>query len=133
MFKDELTQKLKKIFAVKKVTFDQPGESDEQDCVFVDVEKSENRFKDKRALSKVSGRLTINANSAKMPFGYLSKKIAECKPEDRAGLSFFDLEENSKSIQNLVQRSCTFVYFFSSQYDPNIGNIDTVTIDIEET
>lgn len=129
-----LGDKLKKIFKVSKVSFSQPGEKvKEQECVFVEIEQTRHRIKDKREIAKVTGKINLYGNSDKMPLGWISKMISEANAVDIADLAFFDLEMNSRYYQNLVQRTASFVYFFSTQYDPNLGTIETVTINVEET
>lgn len=132
MFEKTLETKLKKIFGVKKVTFSQPGKSNEQEVLFVDVEQSRNRFKDGFFIARVTGTLTINANADKLPFGYFSKQIEKADPADKEGLAFFDFERNNKIYQNIVQRTVSFTYFFKDQFDPAKGLINDITIQIGE-
>lgn len=132
MFEKDLKEKFKRIFAVKKVTFDDPGKAREQECIFINVQKARNTIKDGRQISLVRGIGTIYGGSEKLPFGYLSQRIAKAKPEDTKDLFFEDIEENEPQYRDIVQRSFNFVYFFSGQYDPNIGSIDG-TIITEET
>ncbi len=132
MFRSILTDQFKRIFALEKVTFSAPGESQEQECLFVDIQRSRNRIKDGRALARVTGSLTIFGNADKLPFGYFSKCISKAssdQPADVAGLFFFDFEENSLVTQNIVQRSCSFTFFFNSQYDPEVGSITSITLE----
>ncbi len=131
MFEKTLEDKLKKIFKVKKVTYAQPGDSKEQECVFVTVENPRCTFKDGRSIARVTGTIMIQGNSDKMPFGYMAKAWAESSAADKKDLALFEIELNDKYYQNLVQRTASFVYFFSSQYDPNIGNIESINISIE--
>ncbi len=133
MFEKTLEASLKEIFGVKKVTYDQPGENEEQECIFIEVEKSRNNVKDKKFIAQVNGTLTIVGNSDKMPYGFFSKKIDEAKPEVKRNLAFFNFERNSRVFRNIVQRTVDFTYFFSGQFDPNLGNITSVTINLEET
>lgn len=132
MFEKSLETKLKKIFDFKKVTFAQPGKANEQDCLFIDVEQSRNRFKDGFFIARVTGTVTINSNSEKLPFGYFSKRIEKASQSDKEGLVFFDFEKNNKIFGNIVQRSVSFTYFFKDQFDPSKGLIDDITIQINE-
>ncbi len=75
MFEKSLQDNFKKIFDVKKVTYNQPSDSKEQDCIFIEVETSTNTIKDGRSLAKVMGKGTMTANADKMPFGFFSKAI----------------------------------------------------------
>lgn len=109
-----------------KVVFDSPGESQEQDCLFIEVENSWNTFKDGRALSKVTGNAIMFGPNDKLTIGFFSKAIAKAPKTQTKPLFFFDFEENTKRFRNLVQRSFSFVYFFDSQYDPETGSIESV-------
>jgi hypothetical protein len=129
-----LEEKFKKIFEVNKVTFANPSkEVKEQECIFVDIDQTRTRQKDKKIIARVTGKINIYGNSDKMPLGWFDKKLIEADPADKADLAFFDIEMNTKYYQNLVQRTASFVYFFSSQYDPNVGSITSMTISVEET
>ena len=132
MFEKTLETKLKDIFDVKKVVYDQPGESEEQECIFIEIEQSRNHVKDKRFIARVNGTLTIVGSSEKMPYGFFSKKIDEAKPAVKRDLAFFNLERNTRVFRNIVQRTADFTFFFNGQYDPNIGSITSVTTNIEE-
>lgn len=123
----------KEIFAVAKVVFDQPGESQEQDCIFIEVENSWNTFKDGRALSKVTGNLIMFGPGDKLTLGFFSRAIAQAPATLTKPLFFFDFEENTKRRGNIVQRSVSFVYFFDSQYDPETGSITSVNFTLEES
>ncbi len=129
MFEQELAEKFKRIFGLQKVTYDQPGESQEQECLFIDVEESKNRFLDQIQMAQVKGTGTIFANADKMPFGFMSKRIKDADHADTKDLFFHDIETNSNRFQNIVQRSFSFIYFYTGQYDPNLGTISTVTIE----
>lgn len=128
MFEKTLTEQLKRIFDLKKVSFDTPSESAEQECLFVAVESARNTIKDGQELARVTGRLRVYANSDKLPFGYFSKQIAKAEPADTMNFFFFEFEENAGRMQNLAERSVGFVYFFNSQYDPERGTMTSIDI-----
>lgn len=134
MFESTLEQKLKTIFEVKKVTYAEPSPMGEQECIFVEVTDSLNSIKDGRAKAKVTGTITMIGQGEKLPFGFFSKQIAKAKRELTADLFFYDFEQNTKRFQNIVQRTCGFVYFFDAAYDPDQGTITDVelTVDFNE-
>lgn len=123
---DTLKAQFAAIFGVKKVVFDSPGESQEQDCLFIEVENSWNTFKDGRAISKVTGNCIMFGQNDELKLGFFSKAIAKAPKSQTKNLFFFDFEENTKRFRNIVQRSFSFVYFFDSQYDPETGSITSV-------
>lgn len=132
MFEKQLETKFLKIFNCKKVSFDQPGQSQEQECLFVEIEVAKNIIKDGQVISKISGSASMFGSNDKLTFGYFSKRIAKSDPEDTKSLFFYDIESNTKRFQNIVQRGFSFIYFFNSQFDPETGSIDSVTFTTEE-
>jgi hypothetical protein len=134
MFETELKQKLKRIFDLK-VTFDEPPvkldrsiPSREQECIFVRIDSAKSRIFDRRQTAKVMGKLIVFCNSDKLPYGYFSKKIAAANKSDLSSLFFYDIEENAGIFLNISERSMSFVFLFDSQYDPNIGTLNTVDL-----
>ena len=132
MFEKQLESKFLKIFNCKKVTFDQPGQSQEQEVLFVEIEVAKNIVKDGQVVSKISGSASMFGNNDKLTFGYFSKRIAKSDPDDTKSLFFYDIESNTKRFQNIVQRGFSFIYFFNSQFDPETGSIESVTFTTEE-
>lgn len=134
MFEKALQEKFKKIFGVAKVTYDQPSDSKEQECIFVEIQSSKNVIKSGRALAMVTGSAMMFGVAEKLPFGFFSKAIKQAPDEDTRDIAFQDFENNSRVYRNIVQRGFSFVYFFDSQYDPKVGSITSVTTTvIEET
>lgn len=129
----ELSEKLKKIFKVKKVSFDDPGPAGEQECLFIAVEKSTNSARDGVFKAMVQGTCLIFGTNLKLPFGYISKCLQEADSEDTVGLHCYDLETNTRQFKDKVQRGFSFVYFFSSQYDPEKGTLEEIDFTTQET
>jgi hypothetical protein len=132
VFEAELKDKFKQIFKVKKVTYDAPSDAREQECLFIEIESSKNVIKDTRAKAMVTGNAMMNAKGDKLPFGFFSKAIKQADPALTKDLFFFDIEKNTLRFQDLIQRGFSFVYFFDSQYDPDVSTIENVTITSEE-
>lgn len=133
MFEQELADKFKRIFGVSKVTYDTPGESREQDCLFIEIENARNEIKDGKAIGMATGNGVIFQKNQAIPFGFFSKAIAKADSSLTKDLFFFDIEANTQRYRDLVQRGFSFTYFFNSQYDPSIGTITSVTTTVEET
>ena len=131
MFKAALKSKFQTIFDFKKVSYDQPGDSQEQDCLFINIENCNSNIKDGLAVARVTGSAFIYSTNQSLPFGYIAKKIKLADPAMTKDLFFYNLEENSKTIGAIVQRGFSFVYFYSSQYDPVTGTITSIVF--EET
>lgn len=140
MFEKTLTDKFLTIFEVQKVSFDNPGQTpdqdspgtNEQETLFVEITQSQNQIRNGIEHAKVIGKGHMVATNSKLPFGYFSKCIAR-HPSDCSDLYFYDFEDNVRMHHDLVTRSFSFVYFFNSQYDPDIGNINQVDIEVETT
>lgn len=133
MFEKALEEKFKAIFKVAKVTYDQPGSSQEQEALFVEIENSYNSFSDQKEKARVTGKAIMFGNNEKLTFGFFSKAIAQADPNLTKDLFFFDFEANTKRFQNIVQRGFSFVYFYDGQYDPDTGSIEEIDFTVEET
>lgn len=131
MFEKALEQKFKALFGVKKVDFALPGESQEQECLFVNIEDAKPMYKDGKVNYKVQGVGSIFGNAKKLPFGFFSNQITNPRLKDLThDIFFYELEANTRTYRDIVERSFSFVYFFSSQYDPKIGTITSLDQDI---
>lgn len=127
-----MIEKIRGIFGLAKVTFDRPGESREQEGLFIDVSSSHSRVVDAREIAKVAGILHVFAPSSKLPFGYFSKRIAEASEALTHGF-FFGPEENVGTFLNIAERKFDFTFLFDSQYDPAIGTITEIDLSYAET
>lgn len=134
MFEKALSDKFKTIFDFKKVRYDRPSEeTPEQQVLFIQVDEPHCQIKDGRQLARVAGQATVLAEAEQLPFGYFAKRIASADKEVTKDLFFFDIDQNSRTYMNIVQRSFSFVFFFNSQYDPDTGTITSVTFEEIET
>ncbi len=133
MFKTQMANQLKRIFEFDKVTFAIPGESEEQEGLFINVENAQTCVKDARQIARVTGKIHVFAQLNKLPYGYFSKCLAEAELADKSGFFFYDFEENKGTFQNIVERTLSFVYLFDSQYDPAIGTLNEVNLSFAES
>ncbi len=133
MFEKDLEAKFKSIFGVKKVTYDTPGESQEQETLFIQVEEPKFSFGDKTAKAMVTGNAVMFGRNDALTFGFFSKCIAKAPNALTKDLFFTDFETNTQRFRDIVQRGFSFTYFFNSQFDPAVGNMEGVDITIEET
>ncbi len=88
-------------------------------------------MKDGRQVAKVDGSIRAFGTHAKFPHGYFGRCIGDADPRDTRGLYFTDIDESAGTHVDLDVRSARFVYFYSSQYDPDQGIINEVQINIE--
>jgi hypothetical protein len=133
VFEKELKDKFKSIFAVNKVTYDTPGESEEKGTLFVQVENPKFSFKDGRVTAMVTGNAVIFGRGNELTFGFLSKAISTAHAELTKDLFFSDFESNTQRLRDIVQRGFSFTYIFKSQFDPAIGTMESVTTTVEES
>ncbi len=133
MFEKTLADQLKRIFDFDKVTYDTPGESQEQEGLFVAVETARTRVIDARQIAHVTGKLHVFAQAEKLPYGYFSKRLAAADPADTKGLYFYNFDENKGTHNNIAERTLSFVYLFDSQYDPAVGSITQINLSISES
>lgn len=128
MFEKALEENLRGIFHVKKITFDAPSESNEQDVLFVQIAVSNSTIKDGAQIARVTGTLQMFSQNTKLPYGFFAKKLKEAKVSWTKPFFFFDFEENSNRYRDICERTASFVYFFNSQYDPDLGTINSITL-----
>jgi hypothetical protein len=126
MIEKVLVEKLSQIFKIKKVTLDTPSESAEQDTMFVQIETSRTSTRDGREVARVNGKLRIFSGNKKLPLGFFVKSIELANTADTVDFFFFDLEESSGRFADLVERSASFVFFYSGQYNPSSGIINEI-------
>lgn len=128
-----MQDKLKAIFGVKKVTFDEPGDSFEQDCIFVEILESQSNTGQGKATAKVSGALVMYSQNNKLPFGFFNKKIQQADKSLTKNFFFFDIDVDAQNsparLQNISERRANFIYLYSAQYDPNQGSLTSVNFD----
>lgn len=132
MFEKELAEKMKAIFGVDDVTYDAPGDSREQKKLFIEIEEPNFRITDKKARAMVTGKGTIFGRNEVLPFGFFSQAIAKAPNALTKDLIFRDFETNTQRFRDIVERGFSFTYFFSTQHDPDVGNMTSVDIKIEE-
>lgn len=127
MFETTLETALKKIFDVPIVTYSKPDPKNiEQNVLFVDVVKAVIGAKEKKATARVTAEVTMYAPANKLKFGFFGKRLYMADATDTAPFYFYNLEESDKLYGDLVERRCKFIYFFSSEYDPEHGSLTSV-------
>lgn len=131
MFEKSLEAKFKRIFGVKKVTYNEPSESQEQECLFVEIENAMNQVGPEFERSKVTGNAILFGRNEKIPFGFFSKAVHQADPNDTKDIMFTEFEVNTRRYGDIVQRGFSFVYLYKGQYDPDSGTITSVDF-IEE-
>lgn len=108
------------------MTYSISSEAKEQNCLFVNVETPRITIKQGKQLARVEGSVVMFAQNENLPFGFFAKAIQAADPADTKDLFFFEVETNTRTYQNLVQRGFSFVYFFSGQYDPDNGTLNAI-------
>ena len=129
---DAMSSELKTIFKLKKTSYAEPGPVGEQECLFINVEKSTNSVRDREIIYRIQGSCVVYSTNEKLPLGYFSKCIQEAKTELTKNFHFYELEKNTRQFADKVQRDFSFVYFFKEQYDPEKGSIEEIEFTTEE-
>jgi hypothetical protein len=137
VFRNDLKDKLSKIFGLRKTTFDQPSVNSttgtfEQDTLFIEVERCDTRIVYGKQIAKVSGSLVVFSQMDKMPFGYFSKRIEQASHDLKKYLFFYDIDLNppgsAARLQNISERRVRFIFLYSAQYDPEHGELTTLEL-----
>jgi hypothetical protein len=129
VFRKQLKSSLQEIFGISKTTFDAPSDKFEQDTLFIEVAESPSSVGSGIEKAKVTGFLTVYAQEEKLPFGFFNKKIMAASPTLTKKF-FFGTEQNVATsparTQNITERRMDFLFLYSSQYDPNLGELTQV-------
>ncbi len=128
MLELELKEKFATIFGFKSTRLEAPSDSHEQECLFIEIDKISSSPKDGVYKAMASGKISAYAQGEKLPLGYFYKRLRNADKELTKDLFFWGGEESKLITNNIVMRSLTFNYFFTSQYDPEIGNIESIEI-----
>ena len=123
---DELKKKFSKIFKVSDVDFDAPSSSNEQDKLFLEVEKIVSSIKDKTEVGRVYGRGIMYSTNTKLPLNHFFRCVGLASKEDSKDLAFLRISENALVYKDVIERSFEFIYFFNRPFDPDKGSITTI-------
>jgi hypothetical protein len=133
MFRKDLKEKLQQIFLAKKVTFDLPADeifsdlkTPEQEILYVDVTESKTKIKDAVQTAKVTGIGKMYGPADSLTYGFFEKRIQQAGYPLTNGFFFYNVEQNKGRIGNVIERTFSFVYFYSGQYDPEVGTITSI-------
>lgn len=121
-------------------------EAPEQDTLFVTIFDAPVRTGGNVAMAyaRVRGVITVFAQAAlgetcgqagmRLPFGYFAKRIAQASRADTDPF-FFESEQDIANspvrMQNLHERQVNFTFLYSTQYDPDRGELSEININVE--
>lgn len=131
-----MRRKLSLIFGFKKTTFDAPSDgtngSFEQDTLFIEIDQARSVAKENKVISRVDGTLIVFAQMDKMPFGYFNKRIQQADASLKQNFFFYGIDLNPANsparLQNITERRVRFVYLFSGDYDPDHGELTSLSV-----
>jgi hypothetical protein len=133
MFREELQEKLSKIFGFRKTTFDAPSDEYEQDTLFIEVQESFSRATNGKVLGKVTGSLVVYSQNNKLPYGFFAKRLTLADSALTRDLFLFDIDTDIASsparIQNINERRSRFVYLFRTDFDPSHGEMTSMDVE----
>lgn len=133
MFREDLENKLKNIFGIKKVSFAAPSDSYEQDTLFVAIDNCTSKAAKGSFISaRATGAITLYSQADKTPFCFFATRIERAPKDYKDSIFFFNIDENVDSsparLQNIYERKCSFVFLWQKQYDPNQPKINSFEI-----
>lgn len=127
MFEKALKDRMQRIFALNKVSFDRPSpDALEQECLFIEINNARNRVSAGQAWARVEGQCKVFVNAEKLPFGFFTKKIRMAEADLSRDLFFYNIEDQTKIYGNIVERRFDFVYFWKGEYDPDQGELTSI-------
>lgn len=132
MFRKDLLRRLEDIFGFEKTTFNDPGDTYEQDTLFVAIENVATRMSRAnggRETARVTGRLVVFSQGDRLPYGFFMKALERADGDLKKPLFFsdeIDVTESPARLINLHERQISFVFLYDSQYDPNQGQLTSV-------
>lgn len=142
MFRNDLRDRLENIFQFKKTTFDAPSEEYEQETLFIEIEACRPRVSGKAGglqTARVVGNLVCYSQDNKLTYGYFIKAIEQATIRDRtltAPFFFYDIDvdlaESPARMVNIHERRVSFIFFYSSQYDPDKGELSDIEFTFTE-
>lgn len=136
MFRKALEARMKAIFGFEKVTLDAPSDSFEQDTLFIELQRPLTRTSEGKVFARVTGQVIVYSQDNKMPYGFFSKRIEKAGHELTKDFFFFDVDVNQENsparLQNISERRTSFVFFYSAQYDPKLGELTTLEMECEQ-
>jgi hypothetical protein len=123
LFREELKDKLKKVFGFKKTSFDAPNaEAFEQDTLFIEIENVQSRATQGTMYARVQGRVTTFSQQENLTYCYFAKRLTLADPALTKKFFFYDMDREILSspakLQNLSERRTAFVFLFEKQFDP---------------
>lgn len=138
MFKADLQARLERIFQIPKTTYDAPSyDAPEQDTLFIDIADCVARTSagaGGRATAKVLGSIVVFSQANRTPFGFFAKRIEQASLDDKRNLFFereIDIPNSPARLQNLHERRVGFQFLYDAQYDPDRGELTSMTLSLE--
>lgn len=132
MFQNDLKKRFERIFGIKKVTFNAANpETPEQDTLFIEIQNVATRLASGKQTARVLGAATVFAQADRLTYGFFAKRIENADHADTKHF-FFESEQDIVNspcrMVNLHERRLGFVFLYDSQYDPDKGELNELTI-----
>ncbi len=138
MFKNELLRRFEKIFGFEKTTYLAKSESFEQDTLFILIHSSRSRVSGVDGGSetaRVYGSAVVFSQGDRFPYGFIAKRVDTAPHSYTKDLFFYDFDQDMQDsparLQNIHERRTNFVFLYDSQYDPDKGEISSLTLTLE--
>lgn len=128
MFRSDLEKKLKTVFGVEKVIYDQFSLGKEIDALFCDIDEARVYTPQGGRSFIVTGRLTLCGYAGKNQYGWIHNRIELAKKADIAELWLGRNETPVKFSHNngdYVKYDVDFIYRWAGQYNAEQEKIET--------
>jgi hypothetical protein len=124
-----LEEKLKQIFGINKVIFDQFELGKEQGALFCDINKVRCQISEGKKSLLVTGTLCVCAPKEKMPLGYFAEKRALAKDENELSLGLDELPVQFKNNNDFyIKNDVEFTYKTIRDFNPPYGVINELDL-----
>jgi len=142
MFREFLKKDLAAIFEIKQVDFSNslPEFGQELGCLFVVIDQDgvKNNFREGENYFSVVGTLELIQDQTQTNFGFFNQRMALSKYQSKGTLRLIERESNeplsaigsNDADRLLVKKSQKFSYRISIPYNPAIGEIESVEMNL---
>ena len=131
MFREKLADKLKIIFGVDKVLFDDFTLGKEQGVLFVDIDNVKDYRTENRKSLIIDGRISFCEKADKNKFSLLHDKIEMAENNLTSGIWFARNERSIKYNHNnndFVKYDIDFIYSFNDEFVKTRDKIENIEV-----
>lgn len=124
MFEAALEADLKKILDIKKVKFESLDLESEQEVIICDIDRVKYGKQGKDMTCRVSGRIGIKSDKARITNGFIHKRFA-LNPDGKSLRFWISANEENEKFTKLnnyfTKYTVEFIYWWKTEYNPPKG------------